>query len=455
MLDRQVLSKEEKIEAGSKIANMIIAAQNDLLAQTGEGHPRTSQSIAVLTGSLKQSIDEIGSINFSIKDETLFFQDEALNAHSAIFNPIIDSLSGLGIDGFEFLPGITDEDAGEFLNMISISENHDDPVSTDYAKTLLGHIKVYRSSAADISQSVADGHFDPTVERSDFIEQVGIIMDAAKTGRSFLDETGDLSRQIVDLTARDEMGLLGAVYGHSGHYLDDHTLNVARFTAGMAHLLGIGEDMAVRLTAAALVHDIGMIDLPCHIVANAYRPNDYEMEILKDHPVHGLSKLDQLEGLDRALAVVVFEHHAGYDLSGYPKIERLDGLHVFSRIVAVADAFENGCRRSGPYESMGSIIEGSGREFDPDIVKALVGMLGPYPVGTVVKLNTSEIGVVFANDSADIYDPMLLVVRNDKGLKIDPYLVKANQKFGPIFKAVLKVATLGDYKISTQEFLEE
>jgi hypothetical protein len=133
----------------------------------------------------------------------------------------------------------------------------------------------------------------------------------------------------------------------------------------------------------------------------------------------GMRPLDGEVGLAIAGA---FEHHLKTDLSGYPKLSRPRTLHLFSRIISVCDAFD--AMTSGrvyqketisPDEAIRRLLY-KGREwFDPLVLKAFVHVVGVFPVGTAVKLSDGSIAVVTKNDSADLYSPEVLIIRDAAG----------------------------------------
>jgi hypothetical protein len=129
--------------------------------------------------------------------------------------------------------------------------------------------------------------------------------------------------------------------------------------------------------------------------------------------------LDSETGLSIAGA---FEHHLKMDLSGYPKLSRPRPLHLFSRIISVCDAFD--AMTSGrvyqketisPDEAVRRLLY-KGREwYDPLILKAFVHVVGVFPIGTAVKLSDGSVAIVTKNDSADLFAPEVLIIRDADG----------------------------------------
>jgi hypothetical protein len=120
-----------------------------------------------------------------------------------------------------------------------------------------------------------------------------------------------------------------------------------------------------------------------------------------------------------------FEHHLKYDLSGYPRSWRNEPVSLFGRILTIVDVFDaitsHRVYRSeaiSPDQALRMMTESAGKDFDPILLKAFINMLGVYPVGTLVELNTGEIGLVSENpEQSDGAHPLvtILIPADDQG----------------------------------------
>jgi hypothetical protein len=113
-----------------------------------------------------------------------------------------------------------------------------------------------------------------------------------------------------------------------------------------------------------------------------------------------------------------------YDLSGYPQTHNKKSVSLFGRIIAIADVFDALTspriyrpEANSPDRALDIMLKGSGKDFDPILLKAFINMLGVYPVGTLLKLDTGEFGIVVK--SSKIGNParphIVLLKRNDNG----------------------------------------
>jgi len=135
------------------------------------------------------------------------------------------------------------------------------------------------------------------------------------------------------------------------------------------------EDLVV-LEYAALLHDVGKIGIPSSILNKPTRLSEEEFDIIKTHPTIGYEILKDIEFLKRS-ALIIYQHHERIDGKGYPRGLTKDELDILTRIITVTDAYD-AMTSARPYrkeplshkEAMEILIEGSGTQFDGDIVDA-------------------------------------------------------------------------------------
>ena len=148
---------------------------------------------------------------------------------------------------------------------------------------------------------------------------------------------------------------------------------------------------------------------------------------MKMHPALGVRVLLRLKGLsDLAVKaiVVAFEHHLGLEGRGYPDLEHPRDLHLFSRIVAITDAFDAMTTRrvyvAAPFgrdQALAEQLRYAGRSFDGTILKEFINLIGVYPVGSLVRLTDGRVGVVMATapEPGDPTRPRVRLVRDEMG----------------------------------------
>jgi HD-GYP domain-containing protein (c-di-GMP phosphodiesterase class II) len=157
-----------------------------------------------------------------------------------------------------------------------------------------------------------------------------------------------------------------------------------------------------------------------------------EWRLIAAHPWMGALALFQLRGqqeLPYRAMVVAHEHHMKIDMTGYPRPIRPRTMSMFSKIVAVADGFDAATSRRSyqttpmnPAQVMLEMRDNPRRGMDPVIVKAFINLTGIYPVGTLVVLDTFELGIVHAvNPIPEMLSrPIVRVISDAQGNLLHP-----------------------------------
>jgi HD-GYP domain-containing protein (c-di-GMP phosphodiesterase class II) len=158
-----------------------------------------------------------------------------------------------------------------------------------------------------------------------------------------------------------------------------HSTRLAEWGLRVARDLGVPETCMSDLEMGALLHDIGKIGVPDHILNKPGRLTPEEYEVVKRHPEFGWTVIRNLPGMEQT-SLYVLHHHENFDGTGYPA--RLQGaeIPIGSRIVSVIDAFD-AMVSSRPYrdgmpvdEALRRLVEASGTQFDPAVIESFVSI---------------------------------------------------------------------------------
>ncbi len=212
-------------------------------------------------------------------------------------------------------------------------------------------------------------------------------------------------QEIVDFTVQDKSILFGlTTIRDYDDYTYIHSVNVAILAICLGHHIGLSEKSLVYLGICGLFHDLGKIDIPIEIISKPDPLTEDEYKIIQQHSLNSVRQILKLEAHSELISRIVlapFEHHLKYDLSGYPSVSWKRPISLFGRIIEICDVYDAltspRIYRSAPYSpdrALGAIAAKSGKDFDPVLVKWFVNMLGIFPIGTLVVLNTGEYGLV-------------------------------------------------------------
>jgi len=190
-----------------------------------------------------------------------------------------------------------------------------------------------------------------------------------------------LNQEIID-TQEDLIYRLGDVVESRSNEAGNHIRRMSEVCYLLAKKIGLPESECSLLRQAAPMHDIGKVATPDAILLKPGRLDDNEMTVMKDHAEIGYKIL---HGSNRAIlqnaAIISQQHHEKFDGSGYPQQLQGEDIHIFARIVAVADVFDalthKRCyKKAWPIEEViNTMNESSGSHFDPKILEVLMDNL--------------------------------------------------------------------------------
>jgi HD-GYP domain-containing protein (c-di-GMP phosphodiesterase class II) len=212
---------------------------------------------------------------------------------------------------------------------------------------------------------------------------------------------------VVDQVLNNEMSMVGMTTVRDyDEYTFTHSVNVCIFSVALGRKLGFSKVQLYDLGMTALLHDVGKARVPAEILNKTGGLEDREWKFIQQHPWMGALTLFGMRGYEEIpyrSILVAHEHHMKMDLTGYPKTIRPRTLGIFSRIVAVADGFDAATTRRvyntaaiEPDQVLKEMWDNPKRGYDRVVVKALINLIGIYPVGTCVILDTLEVGIVAA-----------------------------------------------------------
>jgi HD-GYP domain-containing protein (c-di-GMP phosphodiesterase class II) len=240
-------------------------------------------------------------------------------------------------------------------------------------------------------------------------------------------------QMIVDQVLNNETSIVGmTTLRDYDEYTFTHSVNVCIFSVALGRKIGLSRMQLFDLGLTALLHDIGKARVPIEVLNKPSGLEEDEWRALQTHSWWGALTLfgmrQYVETPYRAI-LVAHEHHMKIDLTGYPGHIRSRSLGIFSRIVAVADGYDAATSRRAyqtvplePDEVLREMWENPRRGYDRTLVKALVNLIGIYPVGTCVILDSFEVAVVLGSnpDPQHLSRPMVTVVVDEGGAQVPP-----------------------------------
>lgn len=203
-----------------------------------------------------------------------------------------------------------------------------------------------------------------------------------------------------------------------GEELYFHTLNVTMLSMMMARDLKLPVEVVGVLGIGALLHDIGRKEVPDKILRKTDALTQAERNFYEMHCQYGVDIGQRLRLAPAALAIIR-EHHELFDGSGYPAKLQGETISLLSRIVSIANYYDELCNPNAiadaltPHEALSLMFAKLRGKFDPKVLQVFIRCLGVYPPGTIVQLSNGAIGMVATVNTARPMKPTLVVYDAD------------------------------------------
>ena len=234
--------------------------------------------------------------------------------------------------------------------------------------------------------------------------------------------------------------------------LSQHALSACTLALVVGQSFGYNPLELQELALAALLHDIGLLQIPAPIIqrsANTSNPlSAHDRRILESHPRLGILALERQQGFETRVLQMIGEHHLRLDDSGYPQGTKGEFTSERSRILMIADYYDElitgfgGASPLAPHQALQRIFrESQDGTFDQVILSRFIKLIGIYPVHSRVQLNTKERAVVTELNPSTLHRPIVTITHASSGNETPTPLVidLANQKDARPERAIDKV----------------
>jgi putative nucleotidyltransferase with HDIG domain len=244
------------------------------------------------------------------------------------------------------------------------------------------------------------------------------IMDDVRIGKNLdAGETREMVVELAESVVRNPDALTCFSLLKKKHeYTAQHSLRVCVLALIFGRQLGFEKDRLRELGIGALLHDVGKARIPLEILDKPKALDSNEIEIMKRHVPLGVEILENTSGIPAAAIEIARGHHERYDGNGY--IEGLKGneIGLYGLIAGIVDCYDaitsDRPYQAGisPHSALKRMYEWRGSAFHPKLIEQFIQCLGIYPVGSVVQLNSGEIGVVAALNRLRRLKPRVVLV---------------------------------------------
>ena len=425
-------------------------------------HPQLEQAMQECYAGLKLMLDDGRQIQIAVADGEFVIGNVQLPADDGVLAEFATILGDFGINKLVFYEAVELAELSSFLEILA--RDATEVVATDGLKKAMAaaHVVNIDAGTVGIDKSLLP---DPDVLFRTW-EAYGTGLKAVRAIKSRARETGvvenveeirDFAYRITELAIHETRPLLAAhALKVHDEYSFTHSVNVSMMTLAMAQNLPFSQDDLHEITVAALLHDVGKEAIPLEILNKPGKLTNAEWEVVNRHGLEGARMLAKTEGVGDLATVVAHEHHQAY----HPELrdEATWQPHVASQIVCLADVYD-ALRSKRPYrdempsdKAMRIMLE-EAEKFDVTLLEGFYRMVGLYPPGTVVRLQSGSLAVCFAANPEQPERPQVIVVDADGERTMDGQGEALNLADPEVEDAVVEVVSPEEAGVDPAKFL--
>ena len=412
-------------DEGRALLGKQLVNQFAILIKTLRVHDQSNVALIQPTENLLKTLNTLllsdSEVSLNLEGDFLFLGDVKLKMDIDSFTNLmfmVDEMKKRKVGSIIFSRGISEREIRKFCTLFgSLDPRLPEPF--ERLQRELAQVQLTKLEIEILEEKNKEEHLDELSQDNkelakktylDTVTAVSEVMESVKIRQAVsFRRAKRVVQSMVDLIMQEDSTLLGLTNLRShDEYTYNHSVNVCILALAMGQRLGYTKQRLSELGMAALFHDLGKYNIPLEVLN---KPSDFteeEWAVMRQHPIFSVKELVRLKGIhDMAIRVMIgaFEHHLNYDLSGYPKLANKRDLSLLGRIVSIVDCYDaltssRVYRRAAfsPDQALQYMLSLSGKSFDPILMKIFVNAIGVYPIGTLVLLNTEEIGVVFSTN---------------------------------------------------------
>ncbi len=425
-------------------------------------------------------IEKQGSLSFKIVGDDIFLNEQRLRYSVegfTSFKYLSTQWKKRLIGEVVYRQSLNEETLREFIYLLMDLEEGEEENAIRFHERLrqrgISSIDVYPLELleGEKGDSILSKEDTREIAKKVFFETIGTVKEVIThiKGKQHADvrRLKRLVRKAVHLVMEDESILLGmATIKNYDEYTFNHSVNVAIYALAMGRRLGFSRSVLSELGITAMLHDIGKSKIPKDVLNKPAALNEEEWGQMKRHPITGVEivlNLKQLGEVNPKMVIGIFDHHLKNDLSGYPKLFHHKGVSLFGRIIQIADAYDAMTTpriyKKIPYtpeQALAIMLRDRDAHFDSILLKMFIGLVGVYPIGSLVLLDTREMGIIFKTnpDPQWIERPLVILVERGRQGKGEKKLIDLTERNGQngFKRSIVKILDPNKYHIDIAKY---
>ena len=362
-----------------------------------------------------------GSLVINVYQGRLYHESVPIPTDVKGATALVEVFESRDVESLSFLPGFDRSEALELTQVLSLRPDSAQSPAAELTARGVEHVVVSLLERSDDEKDERDRarEADRAIYQRALATLRALQSRLAANGSVELGETPGLVASVMQRLSEDPGAVLALATIRSGSDASlAHSLSVMIYALALGQRLGLPAEGLTSLGLCALLHDIGK---------TAFDLEDPEQAriCVTLHPQVGAEILQRVAPEDPAPLLVAFEHHMTCNGGGWPEREAGYVAHPYSRMVAIADRYDNlvapreGAALTPDKAVIQVLLEGE-TSLDPLFTRLFASALGAFPVGCLVRLSDHSVGVV-TRQGADPLSPILRLTYDDRGVEVSDH----------------------------------
>lgn len=251
-------------------------------------------------------------------------------------------------------------------------------------------------------------------------DRIGNILDDVRSGRKLNVTAAEqaVSSMIESILRNPDAFMWLSKLKNKDSYTYAHSIDACALAITFGRHLGLPRPELEQVAVGTLLFDIGKMKLPEELLEKPGRLTEEEFTLMQAHVAHSVELMADTKGISRASIEVAYSHHERHNGSGYPRGLTSDQTSVYGKIAAIVDCYDAITSDRpysvavSPHEAIRSLYEWRNVDFQEEVVEQFIQCLGVYPTGTLVELNTGQVGIVLSQNRVRRLRPKVMLVLN-------------------------------------------
>jgi putative nucleotidyltransferase with HDIG domain len=433
-------------------------------------HPAIRQPLIELGKLIDLALSRVSEVSWGIIDGVMFFDEHLFITPSTALADLANRMLEKRIGRVIISEGLEFSELENFVRLFSVKGAAFDQLSSQFKEEGIRHISLVRQGDEVFITPQMD-EVDDGEDEGDLYAAYGQALTAIRgicrdIERGRIPNSASVIRvvdRMVGITMQDPSTLLGlTMIKDYDNYTFNHCVNVGVLSMALGAAIGLDIMSVKSLGIAGQLHDIGKTMIPKLILNKPGKLSNAEFDEMKRHSELGAKIIRDMEGLDPHIGQVVLGHHLHFNRTGYPEWAQKLPFSQLIDIVAIADTYDAITTLRvyqhpvNPRAALSEMQKVAGTFLDSDMVSAFIEMMGKYPVGTLVRLDTNEVAVVYRPNPLDDEAPIVRILIKADGVRLavpreQPLVEKDGKRYAGIVAVVdplLKNIDVGKFLVS-------